>query len=184
MAQVDLKRADISLVPGTGPVVKLKIGEGTLTYTEGRPIQYVKDRGLLDEVRLDKPVPLDVKIDAMWVAIGTDVVVHSNDVPSVPTTVNYAKDLVMETLRGTLLWDDDADGGTTPEVLITSSDSDTTRPFAVHIEVDYVTEGATPNTKIRLPNFRYEQADFDLDAGTISLSGKCFALKAIITETA
>jgi len=66
----------------------------------------------------------------------------------------------------------------------TSSDPDTTRPFAVHVEIDYVTSGATPNTKIQLPNFRYEQADFDLDAGTISISGKCFAKKAIITEIA
>ena len=171
MAQVDLKRADITLVPGTGASVKMKIGEGTLTYTEARPIQYVKDRGLLDEVRLDKPVPLDVKIDAMWVAIGTDVIVHSNDLPSVPATVHYGNDLVMDLLRGV-------------QAGATSSDSDTTRPFAVHVDIDYVTDGLTPNTKIRLPNFRYEQADFDLDGGTISLSGKCFALKAIITETA
>jgi len=171
MAQVDLKRADISLVPGTGSTVKLKIGEGTLTYTEGRPIQYMKDRGLLDEVRLDKPVPLDVKIDAMWVAIGTEVVLHSNAVPSVPTTIAYTNDLVMDLLRGV-------------QAGATSSDTDATRPFAVHVDIDYVTDGPTPKTKIRLPNFRYEQADFDLDAGTISLSGKCFAKKAIITETA
>ena len=184
MAQVDLKRADVTLVPGTGVSIKLKIGEGTLTYKEGRPIEYMKDRGLLDEVRLAAPVPMEVKMDAMWVAIGTSVVTHSNDVPSVPTTVLYDKDLVMELLRGQQYWDHDDDGGTTPEILATSSDPDNTRPFAVHIDIDYVTDGATPNTKIRLPNFRYEQADFDLDAGTISLSGKCFAKKAIITETA
>ena len=171
MAQVDLRSADITLVPGTGTSVKVKIGEGSLTYTEARPIQYTKDRGHLDEVRLDKPVPMEVKIDAMWVAVGTDVIIHSSDVPSVPTTVTYARDLVLELLRG-------------EQPSSTSSDPDDTRPFAVHIDVEYKTSGSTPKTKIRLPNFRYEQADFDLEAGTISLSGKCLSKEAIITETA
>lgn len=180
MAQVDLKNSTITFVPGNAPgeggadalgvPLVVKIGEGNLTYTEARPIEYMRDRGILDEVRLDKPVPLEVNLDAVWIAIGTDVQLHPAG-GGAPVTATYDKDYFMETLRGSIVGND-------------SSDADATRPFAVHIDIEYVTTGATPNTKIRLPDFRYEAADFDLDAGTIALNGKCFTRQAIITETA
>lgn len=187
MAQVDLRHSTIVLKDGSTPQksVTVKIGEGNLTYTQSRPIEYMRDRGILDEVKLGKPVPLDVKLDATWVAIGTDVVIHSAAVPSVPSTVAYTTDLFMDMLRGT-------------GAGMVSSDPDTTRPFACDIEISYLTtpylsdddaDPLTPDvlvqstTTILLQDFRYETADFDLNGGTISASGKCFNTKPTITES-
>ena len=60
-ASVDLKDATIT-VNG----VTVKIGEGNLTWTEHRPMTYVTDRGILDDVKAADEQPVDVKLDAMW----------------------------------------------------------------------------------------------------------------------
>lgn len=64
-AVIDLKDATIS-INGSGGDATLKIGEGNFTYSEKRNIEFVRDRGLLDNVREGDEEPIDVKIDAVW----------------------------------------------------------------------------------------------------------------------
>jgi hypothetical protein len=55
----------------------------------------------------------------------------------------------------------------------TSTDSDTCRPYAVDIEVEYIPACTGAAEQITFADFRYEQLDHDLRAGTVSCSGKC-----------
>ena len=59
--QIDLKFAAFTI-----NAVELKIGEGNLTYSEKRTIEYTLDRGTLDEVREGDEVPVDVSFDLVW----------------------------------------------------------------------------------------------------------------------
>lgn len=69
-AQIDLKFATIVIKDGGvgsgAESVTLKIGEGNLTFSESRTIEYTLDRGLLDEVREGDQVPVDVSFDVVW----------------------------------------------------------------------------------------------------------------------
>jgi len=60
-AQIDIKFAVITIT-----TIELTIGEGNLTYTETRTIEYTLDRGLLDEVREGDEVPVDTSFDLTW----------------------------------------------------------------------------------------------------------------------
>jgi hypothetical protein len=172
MAIVDLRHAKIvfqdgSLVPNE---VYVKVGEGTLSYTEHRPIKYTTDRGFLDEVIQDTPQPIDAKIDCTWLQVGAPYTKHDPD-GSTSTSV-LSRDVI----------DDILTGGVQGSVTYESADSDLERPYAVNIVITYSTGGGASTTTITLPLFRHESKAFDLNAGTMSISGKCFATDAIITE--
>lgn len=168
MAIVDLRHADITIEDGeiVPNSVYLKVGEGTLSYTEARPLKYTTDRGRLDEVMLEKPAPLDVKMDATWTKIGAPTTKHFSD--GTKSTSTPVADLLQDILKGK-----------TPFV---SADPDLERPHAVNIVIKYKTNGGADETTITLPLFRYESLAFDLNAGTIAVAGKCFTTDAILTE--
>ena len=67
-AQLDLKNMTIKVKDGTGtPLeVEMKVGEGNLTYSEKKTIEYTLDRGVLDEVREGDEVPVEVSFDLTW----------------------------------------------------------------------------------------------------------------------
>jgi len=46
--------------------LEIKIGEGNLTFTEHRPVEFTRDRGNLDTVREADQEPMDLSIDATW----------------------------------------------------------------------------------------------------------------------
>jgi hypothetical protein len=164
-AQIDLKNVTIKIVDGATPAneLEIKIGEGNLTYSEMVNRQYIKDRGLLDEVRNGDEEPMDVRFDFKWDYIqGSSV---SSDAP--PS--------VEEALKQT----GQAAGWT-------STDSDACRPYAVDIVLLNVPSpsGCGDMETITLPDFRYEEIPHDLRAGTISCTGKCNATKAIVVREA
>ena len=168
MAQVNLRHADVTIEDGTAMTpqsVYLKIGEGNLTVTEQRPIKYTTDRNHLDEIFLEKPVPVEVKFDATWTKVGGPNTEHYADGTS--TTSIYTDDILMNILKG---------------VGYVSSDPDVERPHAVNIRIQYLTGGGASTTTMLIPNFRYEQASFDLGAGTISFTGKAFTTDVLLTE--
>jgi len=66
LAQIDLKFATLTISDASSTPVELKVGEGNLTYSESRTIDYTLDRGLLDEVREGDQVPVDVSFDVVW----------------------------------------------------------------------------------------------------------------------
>ncbi len=70
MAQVDLKLATIKIKGGgAGEEIEVKVGEGNLSYTENRAVEYTLDKGSLSDVKLGDEAPLDVSLDATWESI-------------------------------------------------------------------------------------------------------------------
>jgi hypothetical protein len=128
--------------------LRFKIGEGNMSWTEKRPVVYVKDRGKLDTVRLGDQDPVEVKLDFMWIflsAAGTD---------TIPTPE--------EVLKHTGLAAD-----------WVSSSSDSCEPYAVNIVVVYTPPCSVDPETYLLHDFRYEDLGHDLKQGQISITGKC-----------
>jgi len=61
MSQRNLREAVLTV----GGVI-VKIGEGNITFSEKRNIEYIRDRGEIDTVRLGDDEPVDVSFDFMW----------------------------------------------------------------------------------------------------------------------
>jgi hypothetical protein len=166
MAQIDLKYATIKIQDGTTPTpneIEVKIGEGNLTYTEARNIDYTLDRGLLDEVREGDEIPMAVTFDFIW-----DWITGNQDSSGVPPTVEDA----LKQQNNASSW--------------VSTDSDDCRPYAVDIVVEYVpTCGTNPEQEvITLADFRWESLEHDLRAGTVACSGNCNVTKATVVRSA
>lgn len=160
-AQVDLKDCVITIKDGSGTPQSctVKIGEGNLTWTERKNIEYTLDGGTIDEVREGDEVPVDVTISAVW-----EYVTSSTGGSSGQTTL-------IDAIKGT--------GSASDWV---SSDSDICRPYAVDIQIVYTPDcaGSIVET-ILLADFRYEQIDFDLRGGTFQVTGKCNITEPAIT---
>lgn len=159
-AQIDLKNCTIRIKDGASHSIDVKIGEGNLTFSEKRNVQYTLDRGVLDEVRLGDQVPMDVSMDFVWEYISGGVA--SDGVPSVEDALKRK--------GAAAAW--------------TSTDSDACRPYAVDIEVLYDPQpaGCGDDETILLSDFRYEELNHDLKAGTISCTGKCNVTEATATR--
>lgn len=164
-AQIDLKNATITLSDGTGTPITLeiKIGEGNLTFSEKRNIEYTLDRGILDEVREGDQVPMEVRLDFVW-----EYLTGGATTGAIGTPEDFIK------RRGVYAAN-------------VSSDADTCRPYAIDIIVSYVPtcSGSVvlPNETITLPDFRYESLDHDLRAGTISVTGNCNVTQATVARS-
>ena len=159
-AQIDLKYALLKIKDGASNEITVKVGEGNLTWSENRNIEYTLDRGLIDEVREGDQVPMDVSFDFTW-----EFITGNDDSSGAPPTVEDA----LKKVGQAAAW--------------TSSDADTCRPYAVDIVVEYVPNcndgsAAADKETITLPDFRWESIDHDLRAGTISVSGRCNAFVA------
>jgi len=161
-AQIDIKNATIHILDGAGTPneIQVVIGEGNLTYTERREMEYNLDRGIIDEVRLGDQVPMDVRLDFRWDYIqGT---LGTGDPPSVEDFLKRKNSAAA----------------------FVSTDSDACRPFAVDLEIRNVPLPTTCGDKetITLPDFRYEQLDHDLRAGTVAVSGRSNAQEATVVR--
>ena len=160
--QIDLKDVTLKIRDGATPTpneIEIKIGEGNLTYSENRNIEYTLDRGLLDEVRKGDEVPMDVSFDFVW-----EFIKGSSASAGAPPTI------------------EDALKNTGQAAAWVSTDPDTCRPYAVDIILEHVPScGAGSDAEqetITLPDFRYETLDHDLRAGTIAVTGRCNAEEA------
>jgi hypothetical protein len=149
MAAIDLKKATLTIKDGstTPNELSVKIGEGNVTFSEKKNMEYILDRGILDTVKEGDEVPVEVNFDFMWEYI----MGSSSTSPG-----------IMEALRG------DAAGWV-------STDTDACRPFACDIEIEYLPTPSTCGDKevITFPDFRVESMDGDLRNAQISCSGKC-----------
>lgn len=142
---------DNAVITAYGKVesVTVKIGAGTLTYSEKRNMEYTLDRGVLDEVREGDEVPMDVKFDFVWEYIKGGL--GGSDPPSVEDALKQ--------IGNAASW--------------VSSDSDTCRPYAVNLVIEYFPDCSGDSEIITLKDYRYEELAHDLKAGTISSTGKC-----------
>lgn len=164
-ATIDLKFATIKLIDGTTPTpneIEIKIGEGNLTYTESRNMEYTLDRSLLDDVREGDQVPVSVQFDAQW-----EYVSGSTATGAVPTVHD-----VLNREGNASTW--------------VSSDSDICRPFALDLEVEYRPQcsGASNGDAetILIPDFRWENFEADLRNATFSIDGRANVTRATYTR--
>ncbi len=158
MAVIDLKNATITLQDGTDGTplfIELKVGDGTLQYTEKRNLEYKKNRGALDSVRLGDEEPVEVKFDFNWEFLKGDG----------DTTIEDA----LKRRGGAAAW--------------VSTDDDPCAPYTLDIIIEYIPPcSAVKKEIITLSDFRQEQLDHDPKAGTVSCSGKCNITEAAVTR--
>ena len=159
MARIDLKDTTILIKDGGSNSVEIKVGDGTLTYTESRNMEYLLDRGIIDTVREGDQIPMDVSFDLVWEFLKA----------STTTTPTPEEALKQE-------------GGASDWV---SSSSDTCEPYAVDLQITHDPACATEDLEqITLPDFRWESIDHDVKAATLSASGKSNARRATIVRLA
>lgn len=146
--------ADVDI---TAHYLQIRIGEGNISWTEKRPIMYVKDRGKLDTVRRGDEEPVEVKLDATWVFLKAS----SGATPTIED--------VLKNRGQASAW--------------TTSSSDPCEPFCVDIIVEYTPPCTTEELEIyELRDFRYEELGQDLKQGQISITGKCNVIEVDVTR--
>ncbi len=159
-APIDLKNCTIKLKDGDDNELTIKVGEGNLTYTEKRNMQYYRDRGKIDTVRLGDEEPVDVKMEFTWEFLKSE----SGDVPTIEEA--------LKKIGPAATW-------------VSSDTEDSCAPYALDIEITNNPICAeVKNEVILLAAFRYEQLDHDVKAGTVSVTGKCNINAATVTRTA
>ena len=124
------------------------IGEGNVTYSEKRPVDFTLDRGLIDTVRLADEEPIDVSMDFTWEFLS------SGTGDTVPT--------IEEALKKTGLasaW--------------VSSSTDPCQPYSVDLEIyNNPVCGAEESEIITIEEFYWESLDHDLREGAVAISGR------------
>lgn len=137
--------------------IEVKIGDGNLTYTESKELEYQLDRGNLDTVREGNEVPLDLTIDFVYEHV---------------TTGTGEQVTVIDALK--------RKGGAVEWI---SSSADLCEPYAIDIEVEHKPPCGQTSTEITLfPDFRYDSLEFDLSEATISAKGRCNATEPVVTR--
>jgi hypothetical protein len=120
MAQIDLKDATVKIKDNGGSnEITVTVGEGNLTFSEKRNMDYILDRGTLDEVREGDEVPIDVSFDFKW-----DYISGTSSTGGAPSVEEALKKI----------------GNASSWV---STDSDLCRPYSVDIEIFYNPDCAT-----------------------------------------
>jgi hypothetical protein len=158
MAQIDLRRATVRIADGGSSHIDVKVGEGDLTYSEKRQIDFVKSRGGLDTVRENEEVPVDVSIVFVWEFITSD--------SGEPITVEDA----LKRRNGAASW--------------ASASPDALAPYCVNITVTYTPPcpGVKSET-IALPQFHYVELAHSLKDGTVALKGSCNVTQAQVSRS-
>lgn len=149
-AQIDLKNCILRIKDGgsTPNTLIVKMGEGNFTYSERKNREYAKNRGLLDLVRDGDEEPVEVKFDGVW---------------------EYIRD---ETGGTATIEDALKQRGAASDWV--STDADACQPYAVDLELDNTPNCVDVDKEIlTFADFRWEQVDHDLRAGTISVTGHC-----------
>jgi len=157
MAKIDIKETIFQFKDGVAEVLTIKVGEGTLTYTESREMEYALDRGLLDTVREGDQIPIDVSFDLVWETLKALT-------SSTPTPEEALK----------------KEGAASTWV---STSSDVCEPFAIDIVITNDPVCATQDLEeITLPDFRFESIDHDVREGTLAVTGRCNAIRSTIVH--
>ena len=151
--------ADNVVITVYGVYLRIKVGEGNITWSEKKPREFKLDRGELDQVKDADQVPMDVSLQLMY----EELTASSGDPPT-------PEDVLKQ--RG-----EAADW-------VSANTSDPCAPYCVNIRFDHTPPNCTAVDKERviLPMFYYESLDHDPKQGTISCQGKCNATEATVTR--
>lgn len=156
MATIDLKKCTVTIQDGdtTPNTLEITIGDGNLTYTIARNIEYMLDRGNLDDVREGDQIPCALSIDAKYEFYISDSGGGESITPAE----------ALQGIEGASAW--------------VSAGADSCEPYAVDILVEYDPDcGTTKKETLTFSEYRWESLDFDIQAGTISTSGNCNAVR-------
>lgn len=146
-------------VTAWGVYLKIKVGDGTLTYSEKVTREFKMDRGRLYQVRNGDEVPMDVSTQFMYEELTAS---DPNTDPPTPEDVLKKRGAAAD-------W--------------VNTNPDTCAPHAVNIRFDHIPPCETFLTeRVILKQFYYEELNHDLKAGTISCTGKCNATEALVTR--
>lgn len=66
MGQRSLRDAVLTITDGGSASIEIKIGEGNISWTETRNLEYTHDRGAVSEVRLGDDEPCELSFDFIW----------------------------------------------------------------------------------------------------------------------
>jgi hypothetical protein len=157
MAQIDLRNTTLRIAEGSGSYIDVKIGEGELTYSEKRQIDFVKSRGELDTVRENEEVPLEVSLIFIWE--------HIFAASGEPITVEDA----LKKRGGAAGW--------------SSTSTDTLAPYCVNILLYYTPPcpGVALET-ILFQQFHWIELAHSLKDATVALKGNCNVTQAIVAR--
>ena len=161
-ALIDLKEVTFFLLDGTAVTPKeleIKIGEGDFTWSETSNYDYLKNRGLLDQVRAGDQVPMEINFTFQY-----EYIKGTTGTAGVPTVEDFLKQK-------------------NAAAAYVSTDSDTCAPYCVDIKLRNV-PGCGENEEVTFPDFRYEKLDHNVKSSSISCSGKCNAIEPNITRPA
>lgn len=161
MAKIDFKNATVKFLDGTSPTpneISIIMGEGTVSWSEKRPIEFIKDRGVLWQTRLGDQEPCDVKLDIVWEFLRSES-------GGGATPYEFLKKIGAASAFATV-------GGAC-------------EPHAVSIVITHTPICSTEDLeKIVLSPFYYTSIDPDPKPGTIGISGMLNALAPTITRVA
>lgn len=144
----------------SGVEVEVTVGEGNLTYDENREVEFILDRGQIDQVKLGDEQPMDVNMDFTWEFLKS---VAGATVPTVEEALKQ-------------------EGPASTWVTAATGECD---PYCVDIELrNEPTCGGVQTEFIRLPCFYWTQISHDPDASQVSVTGQCNALLAVKTRQA
>ena len=163
MAKIALRDVTVTLRDGTTPTpneLELVIGDGNITWTEQRPLEYTNDRDLLDERRLAAEVPMEVNLTAK---LDYYTGLTAGSTPS-PMDAFYFQGHASS-------WE--------------SSDSDPCRPRCLDLVVDNIPtcNGTDARETYVFPRFFAENVDFDMRSAQLSIRGTCLATKVVTTRS-
>ena len=158
MARLDLKKCTIRIKGGgAGESLEIKIGDGSLDYTEQKNREYLMDRGLLDDVRDGDEVPMEVSMAFTWEFLRSD------------GAESITPEEALKRTGAAATW--------------TSTDEDACRPYAVDIEVEYEPECSPTKDELYVfPMFRWENLAHSFKDASVSVSGKCMATEATVSR--
>jgi hypothetical protein len=148
----------IPLLASTGAnILEVKIGEGNLTYSEKRNIEYRRNRGKLDTVREGDEEPVEVNFDFVWEYLRSDT--------GEPVTIEEA----LKKKGGAADW--------------VSSSIDPCEPYCLDIEIRYHPPCDTAKDEIIvLEDFRWESLDHNLSDGAVACKGHCNITAPVVTR--
>jgi len=150
--------ADEAVITFLPQQIEIKLGDGNLVWTVNREYEYLLDRGNLDTVREGDQQPLDITIDSVYEHITTGT--------------------------GEVITPYDALNGTGEASEWVSSSADPCEPYAVDIEVEHTPPCGSEEVETSLfPDFRYDTFEADLDAATLSVTGRCNVVKPTVTRS-
>jgi len=162
--QIAFRDCTLKIKDGTTPTPKsltVKLGNGSLTWDEKRNIEYILDRGNLDDVREGDQVPVQFDLEGSFEKYTGSVG------SSTPTPDDALKNL----------------GEASDWV---SSDADACKPYAVDLELSIVPSGCTSDDKevFTFSDFRWEDVKHNTKTGMLSVSGKCNIIRPSVVRQA